>query len=623
MAEIRVAALNLDFAYQGGPRDFAAERRARQVIESLGAVELSSLDDAEVMPGARVDYVCAIDGDVHALCAFARMRCRSCASSAGRSRSIPTIRGRSSAARRRSTPTSSQTRAARLVRPRARRRDRRPSRQPLARAARDPRSARRTSRRSRARAPLHRGAASTTSAGCRCRRARLKLLAKVLLELYRDGERVECAAGPRAAALAELGAALHDGRAPVRWTGDTKLRDQGYALALGPRRRDAAMPLEGLQRRAAPVSDAKASRGCSTCAQHDAGGILADDMGLGKTLQTIAHMLAEKQRGPPRSPGDDRHADEPASATGQRELEKFAPALRVARAVTAPRASEARRAPRSHDVVITTYPLVARDRDELAESPLHLLVLDEAHAIKNVDARRRADAVRALDGAPRVCLTGTPIENHLGELWSLFDFLNPGLLGTADEFRTSSATPIEQQGDAQPPRGAPRSRAAVHPAPHEGRGRARSCRRRPSSCAPSSSTARSASCTSRSASRRTPRSAQHIKQRGLARRARSRSSTRCSSCARSAAIRGSPTVEAARQRARVGEARRCCSSCSTKQLAEGRRVLVFSQFARMLGARSARRCSRKRHRPRHAHRPDAGPPEADRRVPERRARTCS
>ena len=69
--ELRVAALNLDFAYHGAPRDHAAERRARQVIEGFGAVELASLDDAEVMPGARVDYVLRIDGDVHALCAFA------------------------------------------------------------------------------------------------------------------------------------------------------------------------------------------------------------------------------------------------------------------------------------------------------------------------------------------------------------------------------------------------------------------------------------------------------------------------------------------------------------------------------------------------------------------------
>src|SRR3954464_3722199 len=68
--ELRVAALNLDFVYDGMPRDHAAERRARQVIEGFGAVELSSLDDAEVMPGARVDYVLRIDGDVHALCAF-------------------------------------------------------------------------------------------------------------------------------------------------------------------------------------------------------------------------------------------------------------------------------------------------------------------------------------------------------------------------------------------------------------------------------------------------------------------------------------------------------------------------------------------------------------------------
>src|SRR5512140_2568387 len=68
--ELCVAALNLDFAYQGGPRDRAGEQRARQVIESLGAIELSCLDDCEVAPGSRVDYVLRIDGDVHALCAF-------------------------------------------------------------------------------------------------------------------------------------------------------------------------------------------------------------------------------------------------------------------------------------------------------------------------------------------------------------------------------------------------------------------------------------------------------------------------------------------------------------------------------------------------------------------------
>jgi SNF2 family DNA or RNA helicase len=130
-----------------------------------------------------------------------------------------------------------------------------------------------------------------------------------------------------------------------------------------------------------------------------------------------------------------------------RELARFAPHLRAA-AYHGPdrRALLPRLAARELDIVVTTYPLVARDRDDLAAHPLHLVVLDEAHAIKNVDAQA-ADAVRALDARHRVCLTGTPIENHLGELWSLIDFVNPGLLGGRDEFAHQFRVPIEQRGD--------------------------------------------------------------------------------------------------------------------------------------------------------------------------------
>src|SRR5262249_36644435 len=100
----------------------------------------------------------------------------------------------------------------------------------------------------------------------------------------------------------------------------------------------------------------------------------------------------------------------------------------------------------NHDVIITTYPICARDRDELAQIPLHLLVLDEAHAIKN-DGAQAAEAVRRLTARNRLCLSGTPIENHLGELWSLFDFLTPGLLGTREEFTSCFREPIEARGD--------------------------------------------------------------------------------------------------------------------------------------------------------------------------------
>jgi SNF2 family DNA or RNA helicase len=167
-------------------------------------------------------------------------------------------------------------------------------------------------------------------------------------------------------------------------------------------------------------------------------------MGLGKTLQTIAHVLLEKQHG---------RLDRPAmivtltSLVGnwQRELERFAPSLRVV-VYHGPDRAARRASIASHDVVITTYPLVARDRELLAEIPLHLLVLDEAHAIKN-DGAQVAEAVRRLEARHRLCLSGTPIENHLGELWSLFDFLMPGLLGSRDDFAASYREPIEARGD--------------------------------------------------------------------------------------------------------------------------------------------------------------------------------
>jgi SNF2 family DNA or RNA helicase len=272
---------------------------------------------------------------------------------------------------------------------------------------------------------------------------RLKMLCKVLLEMYRNGEKL-IAPVVRAAAIAELGAALHDDKRPVKWGGDKKLRDQGYALALGPRR-EQAISLEGLQADLRPYQK-EGVQWLQHLREHGAGGILADDMGLGKTLQTIAHVLAEKRAG---------RLDKPAmvitltSLVGNwaRELARFAPELKVLKLQGPQRKTKFVEIPQ-HDVVITTYPLVTRDRDELGAHELHLLILDEAHAIKNSTAQA-ADAVRALTARHRICLSGTPIENHLGELWSLFDFLNPGMLGTTEEFRLKFRTPIEDQGDSK------------------------------------------------------------------------------------------------------------------------------------------------------------------------------
>ena len=94
-------------------------------------------------------------------------------------------------------------------------------------------------------------------------------------------------------------------------------------------------------------------------------------------------------------------------------------------------------------MVVTSYPLLLRDVDALAEHQFHLAILDEAQTIKNPRSQAHHAAVR-LQAAHRLCLTGTPLENHLEELWSLFQFLGPGLLGDAEAFRRRYRAPIER-----------------------------------------------------------------------------------------------------------------------------------------------------------------------------------
>ncbi len=174
------------------------------------------------------------------------------------------------------------------------------------------------------------------------------------------------------------------------------------------------------------------------------GGILADDMGLGKTIQVLAHLLLEKETG---------RADHPSLVVAprsllfnwEREAERFAPGLRVLR-LHGPERHAAMAHLADYDLILTTYALVPRDVDALANQPLHLLVLDEAQAVKNPRAKA-AQAVRRLTAQQRLCLTGTPLENHLGDLWAQFDFLLPGLLGDATEFRRLFRRPIEKDGD--------------------------------------------------------------------------------------------------------------------------------------------------------------------------------
>ncbi len=171
------------------------------------------------------------------------------------------------------------------------------------------------------------------------------------------------------------------------------------------------------------------------------GGILADDMGLGKTLQTICHLLIEKEQGRLAKPA---LIVAPTSLVPnwEREFGKFAPSIRVAVFHGEDRHSR-RGAMDLCDVVVTSYPILCRDEDTFAGRPFSWVVLDEAQTIKNFRSRAHA-AVRSVDTDNRVCLSGTPVENHLGELWALFDFANPGLLGDELHFNRFYRVPIEK-----------------------------------------------------------------------------------------------------------------------------------------------------------------------------------
>ncbi len=181
------------------------------------------------------------------------------------------------------------------------------------------------------------------------------------------------------------------------------------------------------------------------------GSVLADDMGLGKTVQAIAMILSEREQF-----GRDAFGPTlvvcPMSVARQwvAELDRFAPGLRVQLHHGSDRLSgEAlAAAARGHDVVVTSYDITTRDVESLQLVDWDRLLIDEAQDVKNPQTRR-ARSLRLLRSRRRVAMTGTPIENHLGELWAIMDFLNPGLLGSREWFRRTFAEPIQELGDEQ------------------------------------------------------------------------------------------------------------------------------------------------------------------------------
>jgi len=272
---------------------------------------------------------------------------------------------------------------------------------------------------------------------------RLELILSVLAELYPDGAKPGSKLDLPVARVLELSGldrALATGQSEGLWLKGAEWVDRARALAKGPAwsPKPAALKAELRHYQEEGLTWMEHLRDAG------AGGVLADDMGLGKTLQTIALLCREKEA---------RRMDRPSLIVAptslvpnwHKELTKFAPHLRVFSHTGPGRHRRAASFDRA-EVVLTSYPLAIRDLVSLSGREYHYVILDEAQAIKN-ERSLASTSVRMLSARHRLALSGTPVENHLGELWALFEFAQPGLLGRAEEFRRQFREPIEKRRD--------------------------------------------------------------------------------------------------------------------------------------------------------------------------------
>ncbi|MBV4552822.1 DEAD/DEAH box helicase [Pseudomonas sp. SWRI102] len=226
---------------------------------------------------------------------------------------------------------------------------------------------------------------------------------------------------------------------PLRWEGGEHIR--GLAQRLRDIKDYTATAPQGLNATLRPYQ-LEGLSWMQSLRQLEVGGILADDMGLGKTLQTLAHILSEKIAG---------RLDRPCMVVMPTSLipnwldeaSHFTPQLKVLALYGAGRKKHFERLA-DYDLILTTYALLPKDVERLKAQPLHVLILDEAQYIKNPTSKA-AQAARELNARQRLCLSGTPLENHLGELWSLFHFLLPGWLGDVKSFNRDYRVPIEKR----------------------------------------------------------------------------------------------------------------------------------------------------------------------------------
>lgn len=180
--------------------------------------------------------------------------------------------------------------------------------------------------------------------------------------------------------------------------------------------------------------------------ENNFGGILADDMGLGKTVQVLALLLNEKQN----NIKEPNLIIVPTSVVFNwiNEAAKFTPSLKILNHTGQERIKENNFHFNGYDIILTSYPILLRDIEQFSEIKFHYIILDESQKIKN-PLSETAKATRLLKGKYKLCLTGTPIENNLYELWSQFSFLNPGMFGSLNSFRENFVNPIQKYNDEE------------------------------------------------------------------------------------------------------------------------------------------------------------------------------
>ncbi|MFW5920936.1 MAG: DEAD/DEAH box helicase, partial [Polyangiales bacterium] len=432
-------------------RDFEAEARARRALESLGAVDLECLDHYGLPPNSSADYLVRVDEDVHSRCAFTahavpQLRRMGWVVEIADDYPYQVVEGDVSWYAD-VEPEDERPDWFSLelgVEVDGQRINLLPVMLELLEDADGRSSFRSLARRNRKMCVVP----VAENRYLPVPPERVQALLQVVIELYQGGHAgTERIAFPRmhASALVDLELAFDDGDADgpaLAWHGTDEAREHGRRIARTPSEPSVREPID-LQATLRPYQ-----RVGLAWLQHlqrcDVGGVLADDMGLGKTLQTISHIALERESGRATHPC---LVVAPTSLVGnwKRELDKFAPHLEVV-VFHGPKRHAHRDDIGAADVVVTSYPLVVRDEDLFRRQSFHLVVLDEAHTIKNVRSQAHK-AVKRVPADHRLCLTGTPVENHLGELWALMDFLNPGLLGDHATFKSGYRVPIERDGD--------------------------------------------------------------------------------------------------------------------------------------------------------------------------------